>query len=32
MNVKYQFIETLKRHQILKPEDFTKSQTLNMLI
>ena len=32
MNVKYQFLETLKCDQILKPENFTKSQTLNMLI
>ena len=31
MNVNYQFAESLKRHQISKPENFTKSQALNML-
>ena len=28
----YQFVESLKRHQISKPENFTKSQGLNTLI
>ena len=32
MNVKYQFVESLKRHQISKSENYTKSQVLNMLI
>ena len=32
MNVNYQFVESLKRDQISKPENFTKSQALNMLI
>ena len=32
MNVNYQFRETLKRHQISKPGNFTKPQAVNMLI
>ena len=32
MNVNYQFVESLKRHQASKPENFTKLQALNTLI
>ena len=32
MNANYQFVESLKRHQTSKPENFTKSQGLNALI
>ena len=31
-DVNYQFVESLKRHQISKAENFTKSQRLNKLI
>ena len=29
--VNYQFVESLKRHKISKPENFMKSEGLNML-
>ena len=32
INVNYQFVESLKPHQISKPQNFTKSQGLNTLI
>ena len=32
VNVNYQFAEYLKRRQILKPENYTKWEALNMLI